>query len=97
MVDEIGSSSLMGCGFKLIKGEPAVSEQGPRTPFAPIPGTSSSGPSIDVLLQDQSRLKDELTEVKAALAEEKALNATHHEDLLSILSALTAKFSSSPP
>jgi len=41
-----------------------------------------------VLLQDQSRLNDELTEVKEALAEEKVLNAKRHEDLLSILSAL---------
>ena len=52
MVDEIGSSTLMGCGFKLVKGEPSVLELGPRTPFPPVPGTSSSGPSIDVLLQD---------------------------------------------
>jgi len=50
-----------------------------------------------VLLHDQSRLNDELTEVKAALVEEKALNATCHEDLMFILSTLTAKFSSPPP
>jgi len=47
MVDEIGSSTLMVCGFKLVKGEPAVPEQGPRTPFPPVPGTSSSRLSID--------------------------------------------------
>ena len=50
-----------------------------------------------MLLQDQLRLKDELTEVKKALAEEKDLNSTRHEDLLSILSTLTAKFTSPPP
>ena len=50
MVDEIGTSTLMGCGSKLVKGEPTVSEQGPKTPFPPVPGTSSSGPSINVLL-----------------------------------------------
>jgi len=43
MVDEIGSSTVVGCGFKLIKGAPTVSEQGPKTPFLPVPGTSSSG------------------------------------------------------
>jgi len=50
-----------------------------------------------MLLQDHSRLKEELTEVKEALVKEKALNAMHHEDLLSNISALTAKFSSPPP
>ena len=97
MVDEIGSSTLISCGFKIAKGETAASEQGPRTPFTPIPGPSSSGASLDTLLQDQNRLKDELTEVKEVLAEEKALNAKRHEDLLSVLSALTAKLSFPPP
>ena len=50
-----------------------------------------------MLLQDQLRLKDELTKVKETLTEEKALNAKHHADLLSILSALTTKFSSPLP
>ena len=50
MLDEIGSSTLMGCGFKIVKGEPAVSEERPRTLFPPVRGTLSSGPSIDVLL-----------------------------------------------
>jgi len=42
-------------------------------------------------------LKTELAEVKAALAEVEALNAKHHEALMSILSVLAAKFSSPPP
>jgi len=74
-VDDIGSSTLMGCGFTLVEGP--ASEQGARTPFPPVPGSSSSGPTIEALLQDQSHLKTELTEVKGALAEEKALNAKH--------------------
>jgi len=49
------------------------------------------------LLQDQNQLKDEISEVKEALAEEKALNAKRHEDLLSAFSALTAKLSFPPP
>jgi len=41
MIDEIGSSTLMGCGFTLVKGP--ASEQGTRTPFPLVPGSSSSG------------------------------------------------------
>ena len=97
VTDEIGSSTLLSCGFKLAKGETASSKQGPQTPFTPVPGSSSSEPSVDALLLDQNRLKTELTEVRAALAEEKALNAKRHEALMSILSILIAKFSSPPP
>jgi len=93
MIDEIGSTTFMGCGLTLVKG--AASEHGTRTPFPPVPGSCSSGLSVDALLQDQSRLKTELTEVKGALAKEKALNANCHEDLLTLLSALSAKLS--PP
>lgn len=84
-------------GFKLIKGAHTVSAQGLRTPFSPVPGSSSSEPSVDALLLDQSRLKTELAEVKAALAEEKALNVKRHEDLLAAITALTAQLSSPPP
>jgi len=33
MIDEIRSSTLTGCGFQLVRGEQADSEQGPQTPF----------------------------------------------------------------
>jgi len=85
----------MGCGFALVEGR--VSEQGVRTLFPPVPGSSSSGPSIEALLQDQSRLKTELTEVKGALSEEKALNSKGHEDLFALLSAPSAKLSPPAP
>ena len=68
-----------------------------QEPFPSVPGTSSSEPSVDALLQDHSQLKIELTEVKKALGEEKAQNAKHHEDLLALLSALSAKLSPPPP
>jgi len=42
-------------------------------------------------------LKKELTKVEETLAEEKALNAKCHEDLLALLSALSAKLSPSAP
>jgi len=50
MVDEIGSSTLMGCDFTWVKGEQTASELGPTTPVPPIPSTSSRGPSVDALL-----------------------------------------------
>jgi len=96
MIDEIGSSTLMGCGFKLVRGDQAISEQGPRTPFPLVSGSSSSEPFVDALLLDQSRLKTELAEVKAALAKKKVLNANRHEGLMSTLSTLSAKLSSPP-
>ena len=96
MVDEIGNNTLMGCGFKLVKGAHVASEQGSRTPFPPVPGSSSSEPSVDALLLDQSRLKIELAEVKDALAEEKTLNVKRHEDLLSAITTLMAHLSSPP-
>ena len=74
-----------------------LQNRGLEHPFTPVPGSSSSEPFVDHLLLDQTRLKTELVEVRAAPAEEKALNAKHHEDLMSILSTLSTKFSSSPP
>ena len=85
----------MGCDFSLVKGSQTAIEQGTRTPFPPVFGTSSE-PSIDALLQDQSRLKTELSEVKETLAEEKAQNAKCYEDLLALLSGLSAKLSPPP-
>jgi len=97
MVDEIGNDTLMGCDFTLVKGEQTASEQGPRTPFSPIPITSSSEPSVDSLLQDQFRLKTKLAEINKALAKEKAQNTKHHEDLIALLSSLSDKLSPPSP
>jgi len=49
---EIGSNTLMGYGFKVSKGEPATSEQGPRTPFSSVPGSSAGSFSLDVVLHN---------------------------------------------
>jgi len=92
VTDAIGSNTLMRCGFEVAKGEPATSEQGPRTPFSLVPGSSAGGSSLDSALQDQSQLKAELSEVKTTLAEEIALPATHHKDFLAVLSALTPNY-----
>jgi len=59
--DVIGSDTLLRCGFRFTEGGAAGSEQGPQTPFTPVPGTSSNGPSLDTLLQDQTQLKVELS------------------------------------
>ena len=93
LIDEISGSTLMGCGFSLAKGEHSSAEQGPRTTFPPVFGTSFGESSIEALIQDQTRLKTELTDFKGALAKEKELNAKCHEDLLAILASLIAKLS----
>jgi len=85
-----------GCGFSLAKGEHSTTEHGPRTTFPPVSGSSSGGSFVEALIQDQTRLKTELTDVKGALAEEKELNTKCHKDLLAILAALIAKLSPPP-
>ena len=94
--DEIVGNTLVGCGFKAKKGGSAGSEQEIQTPIGPAPkeASTSSGPTFDTLVQDQRTLKGEIAEVKKVLTEEKALNVKCHEDILSALSTLTAKFSS---
>jgi len=49
-IDDIGSSTLMGCGYTLVEG-PAT-EQGVRIPFTPIFGSSSARPSVETVLHD---------------------------------------------
>jgi len=78
----------MVCGYTLVEG--TAIEQGVRTPFTPVSGSSSAQPSVETVLYDQAKLKTELSEVKEALAEEKALNAKRNKDLLALLSALSA-------
>jgi len=50
--DEIGSSTLVECGFKVTKGSYAGSEQGPQTPFGPVlrSASMSSTHTIDTLV-----------------------------------------------
>ena len=94
MIDEIGSNTLMRCRFKVAKGEPATSEQAPRTSFPLVPGSSPGSSSLDVVLHNQSQLKAGLSEVKKTLAAEKALNARCQEDLFS---SLTTNLTRPPP
>jgi len=68
-----------------------------QTPTPPVPSNSSSGPSVEVLQQEQLRLQTKLTTVKGVLAEEKELSAKRREDLLAILATLTVKLSPPAP
>ena len=41
-IDEVGSSTIMGCGFDLIRAGDPSDEQGVQTPPSPIPRPSPS-------------------------------------------------------
>ena len=97
VIDEIGSSTLMGCGFDMVQDEDFGSEQGMQTPPPPVPSSSSSQSSVEVLQQEQQQLQAELTAVNGILTKEKELSAKRHENLLAILAALTAKLSPPAP
>ena len=86
--DEIGSTTLMGCGFQVIKSDPSASEQGPRPPVSdPVP----SAQALTALLEGQSQLKAELAEVKAAVAAQNELHAKCYDDLIALISDFLAK------
>ena len=87
VIDEVGSSTFMGCGFELIKEIDSRFEQGVQTPARPV---RSSGLFVASLHQKQQRME-------ANLAELKELSAKHHEDLLSLLVALNAKLTPPAP
>jgi len=42
VIDEIGSSAIMGCGFALIKGGDRREDQGVQTPSVPVPRPTPS-------------------------------------------------------
>ena len=65
----------------LVKGK-----QSHRPPRPPVSGQPTI--KLEAVLEDNARLKDELSAVKAALAEEQARSAKRHADLLALLSTL---------
>ena len=81
LVDEIGVDTLMGCGYEV--GQGSAHKQGPRPPVSKTPS-----PSVTAVLEDNARLKEELSAVKSALEAEKAISAKRHEELLALLSTL---------
>ena len=88
MIDEVGSSTIMGCGFDLIRAGDPSDEQGVQTPIPPVPRPFPSQPAASAPPSAQQLLQDEITALKDALQEEKELNAKRHEDLLALLTAL---------
>jgi len=56
VIDEIGSSTLMGCGFDLIQGAGTGSKQGRQTPPPPVSSTLSELPTVATLHQEQQRI-----------------------------------------
>jgi len=97
IIDTIGSNTLMGCGLDLAKSESSASEQGHRKSFTPVSGHASGKAPLEALLQDNTRLKSELIAGNEELATEREQNAKRHDDLLSLLSALSAKLSPPTP
>ena len=49
VIDEISSSTLMGCGFELVQGTVHEAEQGAKTPAPPVPYSTASTPSMEGL------------------------------------------------
>ena len=82
-IDEFGVDTLLGCGYEI---GGSVSKQGRRPPRPPVSEQPST--KVEAVLEDNARLKDELSAVKAALAEEQALSAKRYADLLALLSTL---------
>jgi len=74
IIDEVGSSTFMGCGFALIKEVDSGFEQGVQTPAPPVP---SSGLFIASLHQKQQRIEADFTTLKE-------LRTKCHEDLFSL-------------
>jgi len=97
VIDEIGSSTLMGCGFELVQGTVCEAEQGAQTPAPPVPHGTANRPSMEGLQQEQQHLQSELAAVKGALTEEKELSAKRHNNLPALLAALNAKLSPPTP
>jgi len=40
VIDEIGSNTIMGCGFALVKAGDRSTDQGVQPPSVPVPGRS---------------------------------------------------------
>ena len=91
VIDKVGSSTIMGCGFDLIWAGDRSDEQGVQTPIPPVPRPTPSQPAALESPSTQQLLQDEITALKGALQEEKELNAKHHEHLLALLTALQTK------
>jgi len=107
VIDEIGSSAIMGCGFVLIKAgdrqtdqaeqSPTVptpvrsGDQGVQTPSVPVPRPTQRQPTAPMPASDQQQLQADLTALQRAFQEEKEQNAKRHADLLALFTTLQPK------
>ena len=97
VIDKIGNSTHMGCGFELVQGTVREAEQGAQTPAPPVPRGTAHKLSMEGLQQEQQFIQSELATIQRALAEEKELSAKCHNDLLALFAALNAKLSPPAP
>ena len=89
VIDEIGSSTIMGCGFVLIKAGDRRPEQEEQSPTAPAP-VHRRDQGVPSAAFDQD-LRDDLSALQRELNEEKELNAKRHAALLALFQALQPK------
>ena len=67
VIEEIGSSTLIGCGADLVQCAETGSKQGTQTPPPPVSSTSAGLPTIAALYQEQQQIQGELSAVKEVL------------------------------
>jgi len=107
VIDEVGSSTIMGYGFALIKAgdrredqgaqttsvpAPNRSEdQGVQTPSVPVSRSTPSQPAASTTVSSLQWLQADLSALQREFKEEKELNAKRHADLLALLTALQPK------
>jgi len=91
VINEIGSSTIMGCGFALFKAGDRGEDQGVQTPSVRVPRPTASQLAASTSPSEQQLLQDEITTLKGAFQEEKELNAKRHADLLALLTSLQPK------
>ena len=60
--DEIGLDTLMGCGYEVRAGSASKPVRKIPRPLAP------AQPTVEAVLEENYRLKDEIADVRAALA-----------------------------
>ena len=104
VIDEVGSSTIMGCGFVLIKADdrriyqgaqqPSVpapdrsEDQGVQTPSVPGPRPTQRQPAASSTVSSPQRLQADLTALQREFKEEKELNVKRYAGLLALLTAL---------
>ena len=106
-IDEVGSSTIMGCGYTLIQPGDRRTDQGAQTPSVPVPdrggdqGVQTPAPdpaatapvpqSSTPITTEDQGLKADLSALQREFRAEKELNAKRHADLLALLQALQPK------